>query len=736
VIFLISILKCSTNYPGKILTPGIRGIFEYEVITMKINDLSIGKRLYAGFGIILVILLVLSGMSYVNFAAVNEANGWNEHTYQVMGELDQLLMQMINMETGMRGYALTGEDSFLDPYRNGKDSYAGHLKNVTGLTSDNPKQQEILGKIDKESQSWVTYADSVIATRKAGKVTDVSDASVQGKGKTNFDNFRALVAESRGMESSLLAVRNQKAADDTARTNLILASGTIFAIIVGIIASLFITRGITIPLNNAVLMIQEMNHGKLMKRLHMNQRDEIGIMSQAMDTFADYLQKNVIGTLKQIAAGEKVDLISLSDEKDEIAPALNQMIQTLNALLDEMGILIGEAQEGRLKTRADITKFVGIYKDLIIGINNMLDVVTIPLNEALRVAERYANVDFNARFDDSISVKGDLLQLKERINQVGVHVGTELGSAIKSISEQVGVLTASAEEAAATVEEVTAGASSVAQSSSVVSINAENSLKSVEQVLVAMEELTTSVSTVAAKVDTVSRLTQDANGTSTKGVEQAAVAEKGINAINRSVNDVGTIITEIREQMNEIGKIVEIISNIADQTNLLALNAAIEAARAGDAGMGFAVVANEVKTLAQDSQGSAENIAKIISSLQKQSEKAATAMTEAITEVSKGSVAITDTIRFFHNIAEQVDDISRNMTEVASLSEEEASAVEEITASVSEVKTMANETAKEASSSAASSEESSAALNQVSTIISDLSTIATRINDSVSRLNG
>lgn len=214
------------------------------------------------------------------------------------------------------------------------------------------------------------------------------------------------------------------------------------------------------------------------------------------------------------------------------------------------------------------------------------------------------------------------------------------------------------------------------------------------------------------------------------------MAENGISAINGAVGDVGTIISEIRAQMVEINKIVVIISDIADQTNLLALNAAIEAARAGEAGMGFAVVADEVKTLAQESQGSAENISRIITSLQRQSEQAATAMGLATTEVSRGSVAITDTIQFFHTIADQVEEISKNMGEVAGLTEEEAAAVEEITASITEVKEMSTETAQEAVGSAAATEETSAALNQVSTIISNLSTVATRIDESMSRLNG
>ena len=235
---------------------------------------------------------------------------------------------------------------------------------------------------------------------------------------------------------------------------------------------------------------------------------------------------------------------------------------------------------------------------------------------------------------------------------------------------------------------MTAGAASIAQSSVQVSTNAETSVRSVEQVLNAMEDLSQSVATIATKVDAVSRISQEANVQSTNGVAQAGAAEMGINAINSAVNDVGSIIVEIRAQMEEIGKIVDIIGDIADQTNLLALNAAIEAARAGEAGMGFAVVANEVKALAQESQSSAENIGQIITSLQKQSERAAGAMEQATTEVAKGSEAITETIRFFHTIAEEVEGISQNMVEVASLSEEGAAAVEEITASVSEVRNL------------------------------------------------
>ncbi|MFH0968637.1 MAG: methyl-accepting chemotaxis protein [Methanobacteriota archaeon] len=703
-----------------------------------IDNIKIGKKLVGSFLIIAAIVGIVAILGYSNMNTINE---------EMTGMYNDRLIPIQNIgATNAKLFEIRGDFyKYLllpDEQANLKKKFDTDIATVNTMMGEY-RSQTLLdsekSELAKFDTSWATYQQLIQENRglwDTGKKEEVLVSLTTGP----LQLARKEVGQSMNnliQINQIEAERVKNGADTTFKDSSLTL--TIIGII-GVIAALFlgilISRGITGPLNQAGQMLQEMGKGHLGKRLGMNRKDEIGMMAKTMDTFADYLQEEVIASLKHIASGEKAEPITESDDQDEIAPALNQMIHTLNALLDQLGILIQEAKEGKLRARGDGTRFIGMYRDLVLGINNMLDAITIPLNETLRVAERYAQVDFDARFDENLIVKGDLLELKEKINQVGEHVGTELKAVIEDISGQVESLTESAESAAATVEEVASGASLIAENVSNVQNNAASTQNSVQQVLTAMEELSTSVSTVAAKVESVSRLSQEADSTSTQGVQKSAVAEVGINAINGAVNDVGAIITEIRGQMNEIGKIVEIISNIADQTNLLALNAAIEAARAGDAGMGFAVVANEVKTLAQDSQGSAENIAKIITALQRQSEKAATAMNQATTEVSKGSAAITDTITFFRSIAAQTGEISMHMTEVASLTEEEAAAVEEITASISEVKTISDATAKEALGASAASEEAAVALKQIAEMQVILAQAAVSIKGSMVRLTG
>lgn len=695
-----------------------------------------GKKLVGGFllTIIISVIIAFTGYYFLGELATNSENMYEERLlpisylgqiesslYKIRGDAYIAILLPENRESGVKG----AEDALQS------------IRDLLPLYEKIDLTQEEREAFNQLKTSFASYDTAAVDVLQLIKQNHLEEATAGLQAGTPVAIHRAGTGEAMTNlnEINFRIARELKDQNDAAaamaKSTMVIV--TILGAIISISFAYLLTRSITSPLNKAVKMLEEMGKGHLGMRLSLGQKDEIGVMADTMDQFAEKLQTKLVGTLQQIAKGEKnIPLIPSADDQDEITPAVNTMITTIDSIVGEVGGLIADAREGNLNTRGNPDQFVGAYRDIIIGINDMLMAITTPLNEALRVADLFAHAKFGARFDDSIEVKGDLIALREGLNTVG----RELSLVIRDVSEQVSALTASAEEAAASVEEVTAGAASVAQSSSLVSSNADNSVRSVDQVLNAMEDLSSSVSTIAAKVDAVSRLSQEAATLSTNGVVQAGVAEKGITAINGAVNDVGSIIVEIRSQMDEIGKIVDIIGDIADQTNLLALNAAIEAARAGDAGMGFAVVANEVKTLAQESQGSAENIGLIISSLQKQSERAAVAMDLATTEVTKGSDAITETIQFFHTIADQVDDISQNMVEVTTLSEEGAAAVEEITASVSEVKTMSELTAQEAVSSSAASEESSAALNQVSNVISDLSIIASRINDSMERLNG
>lgn len=446
----------------------------------------------------------------------------------------------------------------------------------------------------------------------------------------------------------------------------------------------------------------------------------------------------VIGPLNMAAA--YIDRISRGDMPEKITETyrgdfniiknnLNQCIDNINALVADSRMLADAAVEGRLATRANASKHGGDYRKIVEGINAALDAVVRPLNEAMKVCEGYAAGDFTKRFDKTVSVAGEFQKFRDALDNIGIQVS----KALSLVNQQITELGASAEEANASIEEVSAGSAQVAKNAAAVSTNAEQSNQGITEVLKAMEDLSRTIQQVAAKAESVSQLVQETNDYSRKGIELAKKTEGGMNGITRSSNEVNTIILEIKSQMDKIGEIVNLITDLANQTNLLALNAAIEAARAGDAGRGFAVVATEVKSLAEESRISAEKIAEMIGNLQKQTQTAAETVAISNNEVKEGSVALKETLENFNRIVESIDQISRNVTEVAAASEEQAASVEEVTASINEVNSLVRNTAKEATDSAAVSEETAAAIDQIAKVIANVNNIVVKVSTEVSK---
>ena len=699
---------------------------------MFIDDIKIGKKLIVGFLIVVAIAVLISIIGF-NFITDLDQMGDEIYTDRLL-PIDQLGM----IDSAL--YSVRGDayKAILIPEE--KDRSLSRIDDAVKIINDHTAEYEQTSMLPDEKKSFENFKSSWAAystelnlllpdirnNKKENAISRIAAGTPLSNARTAMDTA---ITDLRkiNLDRAAELKKNQDADAGFAKSTMIIL--TILAAIIGLSLGVYLTRSITKPLDQTVSMIENLNSGRLGMRLGLTRKDEVGVMAQTMDSFADSLQGVVIRKMSDIANGIKTDLLPLRDNQDEIAPALNNTILALQVLQDETMKLIDAATSGDLKVRGDSGSLKGGYQDIIKGINATLDAVVTPVNESMRLAGSYSHGIYTDRFDPQIMVAGDFIVFRDALNQIGI----EGSAAISEVQRQVEVLLSGMEETSASVEEVTASSGILAQSSGAVSELADHSGQGVRQVLTAMDDLSTTVGSVAHKAGEVSNLTVQAVDLSNHGAALAGRAESGMQGITTSFEHMESLIGDISRQMAEIGNIVKVISYIAEQTNLLALNAAIEAAWAGDAGLGFAVVADEVKSLALESQKSTENIGNIIGTLQKMSSEINEAMKTSSGEVRAGSGAVTETLKVFSDIVRSIDEISKNVGEVAGATQEQAAAVEEITASVSEVGRMIEQTSKEAVGSAAASEESSAALDQISQVVAGAAESVNRISKEMGR---
>jgi len=238
------------------------------------------------------------------------------------------------------------------------------------------------------------------------------------------------------------------------------------------------------------------------------------------------------------------------------------------------------------------------------------------------------------------------------------------------------------------------------------SANASEGTKSQQdhtaQVACAMDQMAASALTVAQNTQDAATVTQRADCVVKGGASEIAKSVDTLDNLTSTVNEASQVIENLESHTSNIGMVLEVIKSIADQTNLLALNAAIEAARAGEQGRGFAVVADEVRTLASRTQKSTQEIQEIIELLQTEAKKAVTVMGQSREQTALGVSQVAFTGNSFNEISEIVSSINEMNLQIAAAGEEQTLVIEEIHRNITQINTVAVDTADGASSMAKS----------------------------------
>ncbi len=191
---------------------------------------TLKKRLVCTFASVLALAGVLISVALVNTGKLLETVKWNNHTYEVLTESEKMLLSMVNIETGLRGFVASGDEAFLAPFKQGQQDFGVHFDKAKSLTSDNPAQQGRLDKMKEEHQRFMAVANVLTAMRRevtAGKspLDGLLKEFGAAKDKAAMDAFRSGIAEFAKAESDLLSIRSEALASTASTTNYTLTFG-------------------------------------------------------------------------------------------------------------------------------------------------------------------------------------------------------------------------------------------------------------------------------------------------------------------------------------------------------------------------------------------------------------------------------------------------------------------------------------------------------------------------------
>ena len=409
---------------------------------------------------------------------------------------------------------------------------------------------------------------------------------------------------------------------------------------------------------------------------------------------------------------DRMKSLSSANKLDELTTMLSADLQTNS---DQMNVVLGKLVEINTQQLNDTNKIASTqYSSAITMVVTLLIVataltllfawlltnsITRPIASALKAAEEVAEGDLTRTIEvDGTDEAGRLLSAMLKMQ-------SRLRDTLQRISGSATQLASAAEELNAVTDESARG------------LSQQNN--EIEQAATAVNEMTSAVEEVARNAVSTSEASKNATTSASDGRDLVQETVSAIERMSGDVQSTATLIGNLADESRDIGKVLDVIRGLADQTNLLALNAAIEAARAGEAGRGFAVVADEVRALAHRTQQSTSEIERMIGSIQGGTEQAVSSMrnsterAESTLNIAKGAGLALDTIN------SAVVEINERNLVIASAAEEQAQVAREVDRNLVNIRDLSTQ-------SATGANQTSAASNELSRLAVDLNGMVAR----------
>lgn len=625
---------------------------------MFIDNITIKSKLLFGNIITSVLVIILCTIAWRGINTMNTTTDMVTHTFKVIDHSHNLVNSMVDKETGLRGFAIGGEEDYLEPYYSGIELFKHNLELVKGLTSDNPAQQKRFDTVAEDARGWDKYAESIITLRKNIKEGEKANSMLKelilsGIGKQKMDALRAEVATGNyGVtgETLLDAMINMETGlrgfmlnrEEHFLDPFVAGKSTaeqLFTSLSGSLLGDHAKKWIYGYAEKAIELVREANQFATITTLNAQLSEKQG--KEYMDGIRAKVAKIV--SIEEVLMGQRT---SASNQASSVATTV---------------VMFGGA----------VTVMASILFGLLVSAS-----ITGPINKVVAAAGQLAKGDLTFSMPKGANTETGNLQNALRDTREN----------LSDIIRNMTLASTSLAKASFSLKETTTSTSDGAQQQQIMA----------DQVAVGMQEMACTVTEVATNAEAVATLADEASVDAKSGLQVVQSTISSIVTLEHEIKSTANRLGELAKETDNIGGILDVILGIADQTNLLALNAAIEAARAGDQGRGFAVVADEVRGLAQRTQNSTSEIQELIERLQHGTrdvvlsmEKSSTVVNSSVEDANRSGLAFT-------SITDGIEKIQQYSATNATACEQQSTTTEQINKNVQTVSVISKQSAQNA----------------------------------------